>query len=128
MKNLKIKKQQLKKLLGKNFNHTIITLISRVNEDNGYEKKGEIQSFNQHYLSHLFETLERPNENPFGLKGFGGGYIDGFEIPFEDYEIELDRRWIWENKSKVELDEIEKQISKILECKIHQRLYLVDNV
>ena len=120
MKNLKNKKQQLKKLLGKHFNHTIINLISIVNEDDEYQKKGEIQSCNQHFLPNIFYSLNKHN-----------GYIDGWEIPFEEYEIELVNvmdKFFQPIDIKMELEELEKEISKILKCKIHQRKKLLENV
>tara|TARA_B110000977_G_scaffold34614_1_gene46273 strand:- start:839 stop:1198 length:360 start_codon:yes stop_codon:yes gene_type:complete len=109
--NFKTKEKQLRELLGDYFENTTIKLIQKSKVKDIYHNVGDIVSMNEHYLHHLFELIQRPME----IDGFGDGYIDGWKIPFEDYEMKL-IDWMGEMDDKIE---IEKTISNILGCKIY---------
>ncbi len=107
----KKKEKQLIELLGDNFNSTTIDLIQICKVKNQYENVGDIVSMNEHYLDYIIE-----------YKKINDGYIDGWEIPFNDYEIRLSDMGNNESYGTEKWFEIEKQISKILECKQHIKI------
>ncbi len=111
---METKEKQLRELLGDDFKYTSLDLIQKSKVKDQYCDVGDIISMNEHFIYDMFRILEKPME----IEGFGGGYIDGWEIPFEDYEMRL-MRWGFPLKDYDEVfDNIEKQISEILGLKI----------
>ena len=97
------KEKQLRELLGDDFEITSIDLIQKSKVKDEEYDVGDIISMNEHFLPHMFEILERWD-----------GYIDGWEIPFEDYQMRLMR---WKDYDETYY-KIEKQISEILGLRI----------
>ncbi|MDC0355462.1 hypothetical protein OAM97_04575, partial [Flavobacteriaceae bacterium] len=79
----------------------------------------DIVSNNEHFLPHMFEILAKPKEM-IGNCQFGGGIIDGWKIPFKDYEMKMSGWFIDDSDKLPNWKKIEKQISEILGLKIHQ--------
>ena len=108
---MKEEKKQLKQLLGENFESISIYLIQKSKIINKYQNMGDILSMNEHFLHHMFEILYYSN-----------GYIDGWEIPFKDYEMKIAHFFTMEEDENLILfqkKQLEKQISEILGLKIY---------
>ena len=117
--DFKKEQKQLKKLLGNDYENISIILTQKSKVKDEYHNIGDIVSSNEHFLHHMFEMLNRPKSEK--MSGFGGGYIDGFEIPFKDYEINIGG-WFGDDSERIPSNwyETEKKIGEILGLKIHQ--------
>ena len=124
--NFKKEEKQLKQLLGSDYKHIEIDLIQISKVKDEYYEVGDIVSKNKHFLHYMIEILAKPKEM-IGNIQFGGGIIDGWKIPFKDYEMKMSG-WICDDSEPINFDassaviwkKIEKQISEILGLKIHQ--------
>jgi len=124
--NFKKEEKQLKQLLGSDYKHIEIDLIQISKVKDEYHEVGDIVSKNQHFLHYMIEILAKPKEM-IGNIQFGGGIIDGWEIPFKDYEMKMSG-WICDDNEPINFDassaviwkKIEKQISEILGLKIYK--------
>ena len=115
--NFKTKQKQLKQLLGDDFNNIYIRLIQISKVKDEYHNVGDIISNNEYPLNYTLEKLIN-----------GDDYIDGWEIPFSDYEMRLGS-WFGDDSGRIPSNwyKVEKQISEILGLKIHQfKTELVD--
>ena len=110
--NLKKKQKQLKQLLGENYDKILISLITKCKIKDEYFEVGEIVSDNEHFLNDMLDIL------------IDRGSIDGWEIPFTEYEFHMTK---WLNRdndgfvfrnSIPNWNEVENQISKVLGLKI----------
>lgn len=89
MRNFKKEEKQLKQLLGDDFDSILITLIQISKVKDEYHNVGDVVSMNEHFLNHMFELLEKYD-----------GYIDGWEIPFENYEISISG-WFGDDSDRI---------------------------
>ena len=114
----KKKEKQLKQLLENDFDFISIDLIQRSKVKDEDYNIGDIVSSNEHFLKDMFRILNQSKDKKW--MGFGSGFIDGWEIPFKDYEMKL-INWFGDDRDRILFlwEKTEKQIGEILGLKIY---------